>query len=999
MASVSTLNTTGNTTWGNNKTTDIDADVEGGRGTSIKGNKGLLKLAGKGRGSVVKLSWIIIFIGCGVAFFLGWFGFRAERNGRVDDFQRGAMITEAKMKETVEAYVDLASMIHRGCRQRPDFNTSALEMDPKAFADNYMDWSTDFRSEFHDMYEYAKKSGLKFKAMQFDPNITSLERPLAEAEANIYYAENYPDVNYTGFRGFNGDSNKLSPRWRNQSFYFPIHYMEPIKGNEAAIDLDYYSSESRKRAVQAVFETEKPALTDRLTLVKEEGTLSRCISGDNTVFTGEQGPSFGIVMMHPGVRLRYESEESWPKDFSSIVICMSDLIQKSTEHHKRKVSVYIHDMSHVTENGPSFLGAVRMGHVESAENEVEKYPMKLLNEISQEELNCDEVGGGCWFKEISIANRIWRVTVIDEHDLGFFRLVGTIMIGLIVFSFFVCLAKSVLNADRRNRIYSTLKAEAAAERNTLVLDNANKAAQTERELNDFLAHEVRNPLSAAMAATQFLRTELDRRSQSNRGIQVHFEDKEKDIDEDDEEDDEIVFGSETFESTNTNGNTAVDRDSSTRTLSSPRLVQAREDVRVVDDALKFINELLRNMLDMHRASSGKLQVKFAPVDLLRDVLEPVAGMLHRGGEGRISRAGKGKGAEKVKVIVDCPEDIVVQTDVLRLKQVVLNLGRNSVKFINEGFIRLRAEVVEVQTDDDPSNFRDEFQKENSTELDLESSCKTTTCKSVRIYVEDSGSGIPMDKRDQLFAKYQESLDLLSQGTGIGLHLCQNLVEIMGGTINLDNDYHSGIPGNPGARFIVDLQSAPLDTFATGMPTVEEDRDGSIRVNFGIGSNLEMGEHSSKGAIDRSGRTEGSEDNESDEALVPELPEKLNILFVDDDRVLRKLFGRVIKLVAPGWNIREAANGETAILLVEEEDFDLIFCDMYMASVEKQLLGTEAVAEMRHNGCKSRICGLSANDKEIEFLEAGADAFLFKPIPCESKMLRKTLHRVLYGEKN
>ena len=233
--------------------------------------------------------------------------------------------------------------------------------------------------------------------------------------------------------------------------------------------------------------------------------------------------------------------------------------------------------------------------------------------------------------------------------------------------------------------------------------------------------------------------------------------------------------------------------------------------------------------------------------------------------------------------------------------------------------------------------------------------------------------------------------------GIGLHLCQNLVEIMGGTINLDNDYNSGIPGNPGARFIVDLQSTPLDTFATGMPTVEEDIDGSIRVNFGIGSTLEIGGGSSQLVIDRSGRTEGSEDNESDEDFVPELPEKLNILFVDDDRVLRKLFGRVIKLVAPGWNIREAANGETAILLVEEEDFDLIFCDMYMASVEKQLLGTETVAEMRHNGCKSRICGLSANDKELEFLEAGADAFVIKPIPCESKVLRKTLHRVLYGE--
>ena len=63
-------------------------------------------------------------------------------------------------------------------------------------------------------------------------------------------------------------------------------------------------------------------------------------------------------------------------------------------------------------------------------------------------------------------------------------------------------------------------------------------------------------------------------------------------------------------------------------------------------SLRFINDLLRTMLDMHRASSGNLQVKLAPVDLLRDVLEPVAGMLHRGGEGSIGEGGGKIGGRK-----------------------------------------------------------------------------------------------------------------------------------------------------------------------------------------------------------------------------------------------------------------------------------------------------------------------------------------------------------------
>jgi signal transduction histidine kinase len=131
-----------------------------------------------------------------------------------------------------------------------------------------------------------------------------------------------------------------------------------------------------------------------------------------------------------------------------------------------------------------------------------------------------------------------------------------------------------------------------------------------------------------------------------------------------------------------------------------------------------VNDLLRTMLDMHRAASKQLQVDMAPVDLLHDVLEPVGGMLYQRGS-------------KVKLIVECPGNLIINTDSLRLKQVVLNLGRNSTKFIQEGFIRLKAEEVNG---------------------------------SVKIYVDDSGCGIPLEKRELLFAKFQESLDVLSQGT-------------------------------------------------------------------------------------------------------------------------------------------------------------------------------------------------------------------------------------------
>jgi Response regulator receiver domain len=78
------------------------------------------------------------------------------------------------------------------------------------------------------------------------------------------------------------------------------------------------------------------------------------------------------------------------------------------------------------------------------------------------------------------------------------------------------------------------------------------------------------------------------------------------------------------------------------------------------------------------------------------------------------------------------------------------------------------------------------------------------------------------------------------------------------------------------------------------------------------------------------------DPSSDPSSDLSLPQDLNVLFVDDDAILRKLFSRKIKTVAPDWTVREAANGETALLLVEKHSFDLIFMDQYMASVEKQV---------------------------------------------------------------
>ena len=80
------------------------------------------------------------------------------------------------------------------------------------------------------------------------------------------------------------------------------------------------------------------------------------------------------------------------------------------------------------------------------------------------------------------------------------------------------------------------------------------------------------------------------------------------------------------------------------------------DVAIIGSSLYFIDDFLRSMIDLHMSEENKLHVHLAPADLLKDVLDPVRSILHQRDTG-------------VNVQVDCPENLLISTDRLRLKQV------------------------------------------------------------------------------------------------------------------------------------------------------------------------------------------------------------------------------------------------------------------------------------------------------------------------------------------
>lgn len=211
-----------------------------------------------------------------------------------------------------------------------------------------------------------------------------------------------------------------------------------------------------------------------------------------------------------------------------------------------------------------------------------------------------------------------------------------------------------------------LQKEVYAQRTQAAVGVAARERDFERQLNEFLSHEIRNPISSALAALSF--------------VSAKATDPE-----------------------------CIPSDENRASLTS--------DIGVIDASLQFVNELLRNMLDLNRSTDNGLTLHYAPTDILRDVFDPVVSILFMRGA-------------LVDVSADCPKNLIISSDRMRLKQICLNLATNSTKFVEQGYIRLRAEVVRG---------------------------------SVQIHVEDSGPGIPPEKRKQLFAKFQASLDSLSQG--------------------------------------------------------------------------------------------------------------------------------------------------------------------------------------------------------------------------------------------
>jgi len=192
--------------------------------------------------------------------------------------------------------------------------------------------------------------------------------------------------------------------------------------------------------------------------------------------------------------------------------------------------------------------------------------------------------------------------------------------------------------------------------------------------------------------------------------------------------------------------------------------------------------LLADVLDFSKIESGKLDLEILPFrlrDCVEESLELVAG------------AAAGKGLELCAVFApDVPQRI--RQDVTRLRQVLINLTSNAVKFTKKGEV-----VVQVLCRPIPHEEKVRLAEQHGELAEaMGQSCRLdeVACYEVCFEVRDSGIGIPPERLESLFSSFTQvdaSTTRRYGGSGLGLAICKKLVEKMGGQISARSDFGKG----------------------------------------------------------------------------------------------------------------------------------------------------------------------------------------------------------------
>jgi len=347
-----------------------------------------------------------------------------------------------------------------------------------------------------------------------------------------------------------------------------------------------------------------------------------------------------------------------------------------------------------------------------------------------------------------------------------------------------------------------------------------------------------------------------------------------------------------------------------------------------------LQKLIEQLLDLSKLESGKLSLRAAKTNIISFVRRIID-----------SFASAGKFIDiKFNTNVD---ELFLYFDEYKLEKVMNNLLSNAYKFVhNEGKISI---MIDDDKTEDDENVSGSF---------------------VSIKVKDTGPGITKEDIPYIFDRFYQADDSSVrkyEGTGIGLALTKELIELHGGTISVESEIDAG------TTFTIQLPKGTDHLSPDEIVDIQETDISSKQKEI---SELDISP--TPEIIDEIEKIKGS-----------------NILVVEDNFDMRNY---IVGHISKDYNIVEAVNGKDGLSKVTENIPDLIISDLMMPEMD----GVQFLKEIRNNSKTSDIpfillTARAGEQDRIAGLKAKADDYLTKPFSPEE--LKTRIRNILETRQN
>jgi signal transduction histidine kinase/FixJ family two-component response regulator len=321
-------------------------------------------------------------------------------------------------------------------------------------------------------------------------------------------------------------------------------------------------------------------------------------------------------------------------------------------------------------------------------------------------------------------------------------------------------------------------------------------------------------------------------------------------------------------------------------------------------------EIINSILDLSKIESGKMKLEESDF-VLNKIIDHVLSVLST----RINE-------KEITIVKEIPDETFHQLygDSTKLRQIFLNLLGNAVKFTSQGEIKINLKTVKID-------------EEN-----------------INLYatVTDSGIGIPADKIKALFKPFSQIKSAETSrmgGTGLGLVICKEFVNQMGGKISVSSEVGIGST----FTFSVKLKASKNSEQTNEELTLQTE------------------------TVENEQTTILSED------LLKKVRTQFHILLAEDNLINQKVSLRILQ--ASGFKASAVNDGAEAIKAVKEGDYDLVLMDIQMPQVDG-FAATEQIRNFEDDKRDIPIIALTAHAMmgyREKCLKAGFNEYLSKPI--------------------